>query len=302
MASVSEVNLDEIAAAQGYSIEQIHATSTIEKVAISSLQVDRSYQREPTQSLVDDIAENWDEVSSELLLVSDRGADRGRYVVNGQHRTLGARKRGLSEVWARVIDLASAEDPGAIEAMFRLRTNKRMGDKPLERFKAQVRAGDPESRAIQALVERFGTEINEVPTGETGINAVAAVEKLYRLDDGALLSEVFQVIKDTWGYVGGKSASASLMNGLAWFIYKHAEESDRVRLTEKMKEVGLGALDRRARTISSTMGGTLWLNYYRGIVDVYNERLHDKSKLEWKHGGASSWRVSSGWGKSARND
>src|SRR5256885_6899745 len=105
MAQSTEVRLDEIAASQGYSIEQIHASSSIEKVPISELQVDRSYQREPTQALVDDIAENWDEVSSELLLVSDRGLGRGKYVVNGQHRTLGARKRGLADVWARVIDL-----------------------------------------------------------------------------------------------------------------------------------------------------------------------------------------------------
>lgn len=282
----------------------LHSASTIEKVRVSELKVDRSYQRDPSQRLVDDIAENWDEVSSELLLVSQRGIrdlaeESGMFIVNGQHRTLGARKRNLEEVWARVIDLSEFEDPASIEATFRLRTNVRMGDKPLERFKAQVRAGNPESLAIVDILGRFDTEVNTAPNVEYGINAVSGVEKLYRVDDGKLLTETLQLIKDTFGSVSGKQSSSSMMVGLSWFILKHAEETDRTRVVEKLNSAGTKAIERRARTAQATMGGSLWMNVYRAAVDFYNERLHDNNKLEWRLKGASTFKGSAGsWGKS----
>jgi hypothetical protein len=291
-------------AAELVNIEELHANSKIQKVQLSELRIDQSYQRDPSMKLVEDIAENWDEVASELLLVSNRGerpeggeVEGGLFIVNGQHRSLGARKRGLTSVHARVIDLTEHPDPAAVEATFRLRTNIRLGDKPLERFKAQLRAGDPESVAIVGLLRQFGSFINESPNDE-GINAVTAVEKLYRLNDGGVLRETLQLIHDIYGHVGGKTTSGPIMTSFAWFIMKHADETDRTRVVEKVKLAGHGALDRRARASQSTMGGTLWMNYYRAIVDFYNERLQAKSQLEWKLRGASSFKGGTGkWGK-----
>lgn len=289
-------------------IEELHAKSTIRTIKLADLKVDRSYQRDPSQSLVDKIASEWDEVASELLLVSDRGegreelwVEKGRfYIVNGQHRSLAAAKKSIKQLSARVIDLSEHPDPAAVESLFRLRTNVRMGDKPAERFKAQVRAGDPKSLAIVQILARFDTEINENPTTDAGINAVASVEKLYDVEEGKLLVETLQLLKDIYGVVGGKSSSAPTMVGLAWFILKHAGESNRTRLVEQLKGVGHAALDRRARTIGSTMGGTLWMNYYRAVVDFYNDRLADKSRLEWRTRGATSFKGAAGkWGRSA---
>ena len=146
-----------------------------------------------SERLVDDIAANWDEVASELVLYSDRG-DRpndegGLWIINGQHRTAAAQKRGMKKIWARVVDLTDVEDPGAIEADLRLKTNKRIGDMPAQRFKAQLRAGDPESIHIRDILAGFDSQINEVADGTQGINSVSAVEKLYRVDDGKLLTE-----------------------------------------------------------------------------------------------------------------
>lgn len=291
------------ASAVGVDVEALHAASTIERVKLAELKIDRSYQRDPSQRLVDDIAENWDEVSSELLLVSQRGIrdlaeESGLFIVNGQHRSLGARKRNLEDVWARVIDLTEVADPAAVEATFRLRTNVRMGDKPLERFKAQVRAGNPESLAIVDILERFDTEVNVAPNVEYGINAVSGVEKLYRVDDGKLLTETLQLIKDTFGSVSGKQSSSAMMVGLSWFILKHAEETDRTRVVEKLNSAGTAAIERRARTTQASMGGALWMNVYRATVAFYNERLQERNQLEWRLKGASTFKGSAGkWGK-----
>jgi hypothetical protein len=139
------------------------------------------------------------------------------------------------------------------------------------------------------IVDQFGTEVNEVPLQETGINAISAVERIYRLDDGRILTATFQVIKDAFGYVGGRQATAAIMSGVAWFIIKHSDESDRGRLVEKVHDAGIASINNRARIIGSSMAGTAWLNTYRAIVEFYNEKLTEKSRLEWRHAGSSSW-------------
>lgn len=291
-----------MAAAEAVNVEKLQQTSKIRKVSLDDLQVDRTYQRDPSMTLVDTIADNWDEVASELLLISNRGTrpedsdvKGGLWIVNGQHRSLAARKKGIKSVDARIIDLSDHPDPAAVEAVFRLRTNVRMGDKSIERFKAQLRAGNEESVAIEKLLARYDTEINvEGPSREGGINAVSTVEKLYRVDGGGLLSEVLELVRDTYGSIAGRAASGPVLTAFGWFILKHGEKAERSRVISQLKSVGLEALDRRGRTIASTMGGTLWMNYYRAIVDFYNDRLQDKSKLEWKLRGASTFKAGVG--------
>lgn len=267
-----------------------HARSKILQVSIADVKVDSSYQRTVSDTLVDDIAGEWDEVASELVLYSDRGTRDpeelgGLWIINGQHRTAAAQKLGHKKIWARIVDLSDVEDPGAVEADLRLKTNRRIGDAPAQRFKAQLRAGDPESIAIRDILAKYDTEINEVANIDHGINTVSAVEKVYRVDDGALLERTIQTIHSAYGVVGGDSFSSSLLKGVSWFLNKHYIEADLTRLIEKMQNLGPAALGNRARTIQATMGSSLWTNYYRTLVEIYNEKLGAKSKLSWKlHG------------------
>jgi hypothetical protein len=285
-------------------LEGFHEKSKIKQIELSDLKVDRSYQRDPSQRLVDEISENWDEVASELILVADRGnrdedQQSGLFVINGQHRTIAARRLGHKKIWARVIDMKELPDPALIEAGLRLKTNVRLGDRPLERFKAQLRAGNEESQAIVKLLARYDTQINETPNPDEGINSVTGIEILFRQDQGGLLGEILETVKTAYGRVGGKGARIDLFKGIGWFILQHSDETDRSRLVSKLQETGAAALDRRARVHMSVMGGSLWQNYYRSLVDFYNEKLIQKNRLEWRLRGATSW--SSKRGDSAKN-
>lgn len=281
--------------AQAATVDEIHASSEIREVEISKLRVDYSYQRDPSEKLVDEISNDWDSVAAELITVSNRGVrkegdvDGGLWIVNGQHRAKAAQKRGHTKIWARVIDLRKEEDPAALEAGFRLKTNRKLSDRPLERFKAQLRSHDQESEAIVKILSFFGAEINTQPTPDVGINCISTIESLYRLDeDGGLLKDSLGVVKDTWEYVGGKNIKAELLKGICWFVEKHANESDRGRLVSKMKGAGIANIENRARTMGLTMGGAMWVNYYRVIVDLYNEQLRDKNRLQWMLRGKQS--------------
>lgn len=286
-------------------VEALNASAKIAKVNLDDLQVDMSYQREITQTLVDKLVAEWSVVASELILVSDRGerdeesgVKGGLFVVNGQHRSNAAKKKGLKRVDARIIDLSEFADPGKVEAQFRLETNVRINDKPTERFRAQVRAGHERSLKIVSLLEDFDTEINRQYNPEMGINTVSAIERLWEVDQGGLLREVLQVIKEAWGTVGGKNVTVPILNAIAWFVLQHDSSTDRQRLVEKLRETGYAAIDRRGRTTQATMSGSLWVNYYRVLVELYNERLRASSRIEWKTRGAGSWKgKSESWGK-----
>lgn len=288
-------------AAVMHDVEVIHAESEIKEVALGKLQADYSYQRDISESLVDEIANEWDIVASELVLVADRGprpeggeVKGGLFIVNGQHRAKAAQKLGHEKIWARVINLRKHPDPGSVEASFRLKTNKRLGDRPLERFKAQLRANDPESKKIVEILKRFNSEINLQANSETGINCVATIEQIYRVDEGALLTDTGELIRDCFEYFGGQYAHSAFIKGVAWFVDKHAEETDRTRLISKIKGIGEASLQSRARTTGLAMGGSLWLNYYRALVEMYNTQLSDRRKLQWKYRGAEALRRGGG--------
>jgi hypothetical protein len=273
--------------------EEMKSSSKIAKVVLSKLQIDQSYQRTPSPALVEEIETNWDALASELLLVSDRG-DRngsdiigGLFLVNGQHRSLAARRKGITSLDARVIDLSEEPDPGSIEAKYRLTTNIGLRDRAVERFKAQVRSGDAESVDIVKILAQAGTEIQFNPADEFGIVAVSTIEQIYRVDNvGALLRNTLELIKDAYGGFGGKASNSAMLKAVAWVILVHYEQTDITRLTNKMKEVQAEAIDRRARTIQGTMSGSLWFNYYRAIIDLYNDKLTDSRRLEWISRGA----------------
>lgn len=274
--------------------EEVKASSKVGRVTIADLQIDQSYQRVPSPQLVDKIEQNWDVVASELLLVSDRGnrngsdVQGGLFLVNGQHRSLAAKRRNIKMLDARIIDLSGEEDPAAIEAKFRLTTNVGLRDRATERFKAQLRSGDAESVDIVKILAQCGTEILFNPADEFGITAIATVESIYRFDDtGGLLRQTLELIRDSYGGYTEKAQTSAMLKGMAWFIIVHSEQADYTRLKQKLGMIQSVAIDRKARTIQGSMQGSLWFNYYRAIVDVYNDGLrNERSRLEWVSRGA----------------
>lgn len=275
-------------------LEELHATSKVIQVVLEYLRVDRTYQRQPSQHLIDRIFNEWSIVAAEQILVSNRGKrpedgeiEGGQFIVNGQHRVWAARRRGILKLEARVIDLTEVENPVGIEAAFRLQTGLRLGDKIYERFKAQLTAGDPESIDILRILTKHGTKPQMQP-GDGGITAIATVERVYRLDDtGVLLDETFDLISDIWGGFDEKKASAVTMKGFAWFIAVHSMESNRDRLIERMQAMTSAQADARARQFAGVQGGALWMNFYILLLDIYNDGLSPKQKLQITRTGAA---------------
>src|SRR3989304_2375030 len=110
----------------------------LEVLTIDDLHVDHTYQRDLSADRVQSIAARWDIVAAGPIVVSRR-ANGDLYIVNGQHRAAAAKMAGETHVIAQVVNDLTAKK----EATLRLKGNCRLGDKAMERFRAQLVSGDP---------------------------------------------------------------------------------------------------------------------------------------------------------------
>jgi hypothetical protein len=261
--------------------EALSKQGSFEVVQLDDLSIDHSYQRDLDPNLVEQISSQWDPKAAQVLLISRR-ADGSLWIVNGQHCAAGAKMRGLVQLPAQVHEGLTVKQ----EAALRLKANTRKGDKSLERFKAQVAAGDAESKDIVKILAGFDTQINQWPNQHEGVNCVAAIEFLYRRDRGVMLTRTLEVVKDAYGRVDGEYAKVVVFKGIAWILEKHERELDRARVVEKLRTIGVEALGAKMHMHKAALGGPGWLNFYRSLVEVYNDKLGQAAKLEWKVG---SW-------------
>jgi len=263
---------------------------SIEVVSIEDLHSDPLYQRDLIAQVVENIANDYDIVTAGTIVVSQR-PNGDMFIVDGQHRVAGAKLAGETHVLAQVIENMTPED----EAKRRIQGNYKKTDKVYEIFRARVFAGDPVARGITALLAEFDTQINYVPDYDRGINAVSAVEGIYKMDDGVRLRRILQTLTAAFGDVQGAHANGNLLKSVGWFIDRHGEEADIERLISRMTTEGVGSLTRKAVNMKAVMGGTQWINMYRALVEVYNERLADSNKLEWRTLRSSSWKNKGGY-------
>ena len=265
------------------------AAGEIEIVELAKLRIDPLYQRDLIADFVEAMADNWDIVTAGTIVVSRR-PNGDLYIVDGQHRSAAAVRAGETHILAQVLSEPSAEE----EARLRLKGNFKRTDRIYEVFRARIAAGDPKARKIKRILKDLDTQINYSPTGESGINAVAAVEKLFDLDDGVTLIKILALQKELFGPISPEYASSNTLKALAWFLARHENEIDDERFKRLYKAMGPAALNRSGRAHKASMGGSLWMNTYRALVTMYNEGLTDASKLEWRTKGSSRWRPGSG--------
>lgn len=270
-----------------------------EILLIDSINVDGSYQRDLRHDLVNTIGKGWDIVKAGEILVSAR-ADGTLWCVDGQHRMAGAQLAGETEIFAHVIHGLTQEQ----EAELRLARNDRKSDTIAEKFRARLVMGDQTAHQILELVKQQGTEINLVPNSYHGINAIATVEVLYKIDEtGVWLSRTLRVIREAFSngadedrfiaegidpQMTPETCSTSMLKSVCWFLSQHvdAREVGEAEFIKRMSSMGTEDLRRKAVSHKSANGGALWVNYYRGLVEIWNFRRTEKQKIKWKTTGS----------------
>lgn len=275
----------------------VGGAGVIDVVLLDDLNVDFTYQRSLDHALINQIAKEWDMAAAGTIKVGRRD-DGSLWIVDGQHRAMGAKLAGETHILVQIIpDLNRV-----MEAEQRLKGNTRRSDTAQEKFRAKVAAERPEALAIQQLLKGFDTTVNFTQNIHTGLNCVSTVETLYRIDGGVMLTRVLEVVKDSFDIIGSKQAGVAPLKAIAWFLDHHANEYNRNRLCERMRAEGVDAWDRKARSHRAAQGGALWVNYYRALVELYNHRLPEEKKLNWRLSGMSKGLGPTDSERETRND
>jgi hypothetical protein len=256
-------------------------------VNVGDLKVDHSYQRDLKAPMLEKMQDRqFDDATAGIISVSRRASGE-LYIVDGQHRSALARLEDRKTILAQVFEGLTPQQ----EADLRDRMHLRRADTVYEIFKARIFAGDPIARGMQKVAKEFDTQLNFIPDGKRGINTISTVEAIYKADDGKSLRETFRLIKEAWGNVEGPNATAAVIKGVYWFRQRHTEETEYERTVQRLKTEGVQSLMRMARSHQGAMGGSLWLNTYRAIVETYNYGLREGNKLEWRTSNWSSSRI-----------
>ncbi len=248
----------------------------VEVLKIDDLHIMRdAYQREIKADAVDKIQGEYDMAVAGTIVVSKRAND-DLYIIDGQHRSAAAKLAGENEILAQVIVGLTPQQ----EANMRLQLNTRKQDSVYESFRARVFAGDKIAKGMQEVAHRYETQINMTADTNHGINAIGTVEHIYKIDHGITLGRCFASLRTSFGPIEGQAANANMMKGVTWFLQRHTPDYDHKRLMEKMRIEGPAAIIRKARNHQVIVGGPLWLNIYRALLEIYNSGLGEKSKLE----------------------
>lgn len=265
--------------------EALLARADYDVLPLDVMLIDDSYQRELRERLLKEMGE-YDMVAAEALTISERPPlpgmnDPRYYLVDGQHRRALAKKAGETEHIVRIVRYNGSEAKiRQQEADLRGKKGVRKADTPVERFKHQLAAGDDQSLAIDSMVEAHGGTIAVTQNGK-GINAISTLEKLYlrRYHNHPLLSDVLDVLTDGWGTLDGRAAENAALEGVGWLIMKHGDALDRKHLVRRMRAHAPEAIHARAVGMRAIMGGALWKNYYRALIEAYNNRQGESKKL-----------------------
>lgn len=192
---------------------------SIEWLPIADLQIDESYQRSiespASQTLIHEIAVNWDWDRFDPIRVSRREA--GAFVVDGQHRLTAARLRGdlphLPAIVSRFKDSTA-------EARFFVAVNtSRKNPTPLDKFRARVIAGDAEAVAIDRLIGAAGLIIGRTTTkfNDREIACVSLLGRLYRRFGDVILGGALGAMAKAFPTDGMRGAD-EMLGGICVFL------------------------------------------------------------------------------------
>jgi hypothetical protein len=265
-------------------------TSFIRPVPANLLTVDSRVQRVLDPRRVRLVASTWDDLMVGVLTVSHRLASDPApdqlVVLDGQTR-LAAFRAVCGEDTTAPLNCEVHEGLKLPEeALIFLQHNNRKAVMPVDRFRIALIAEEKWAVNIQGITARHGwyAQGSDIPESLSGrarrFSAVAAAERIYKMDDGMALTRVFETITSAWPNTSGTVVTETL-NGLGLMYVRHPE-LDGHGLTVKLSKLGYGKFIssvgdyRRGNT-----GMSIAQAAYKFTLDLYNRgRQHGRGRIE----------------------
>lgn len=207
--------------------------ATCSRVTLDKLLVDGRYQRPVDERRVAKIVNNFDPKQLGTLELSKR--KNGSFaIIDGQHRFEALKAVGRKQVPALVHEDLTVTEEAELFAAINM-SRKQLS--PVERFLAQVFAGDKRAVAISGAVTAAGFKIKNTSGSEfdsSVIRAISRIEKAFDLLGEAEFALAMQAIRDCWFGTASSTDGHFIMGFMlfwhqfgARFTEEHAERAGR---------------------------------------------------------------------------
>lgn len=237
------------------------------------LQIDRTYQRNASETKLLAIARNWSWIACGSIVVADR--EGVLFVVDGQHRVMAARKR------SDIIDLpclvfktheAKQEAIGFLAAQ-----TQRKPINSVEKFRALVTVEDPAAMIVKELLISTGHELGNGST-PMSVKCVSVLVKAAE-DDAATLCRLWPLIA---AVSEGKSVHSRVVLGLLYIEKRMPEGSSLMdpEWQKRVKKTGADALldgAAKASAFYANGGSRVWAV---GMIEAINRGHRNRLELD----------------------
>ncbi len=239
-----------------------------------ALQIHPAYQRDVLPEKVKAITSSWSWLSLGALVVGERGGDF--WVIDGQHRTLAAKRRSdITHLPCVVFKTADVKT----EAQGFLDLNT--GRKPVTavaKQKAMVAAGDEVAAYVQQQCEALGLQIKPTASAAGQLKCVAWCTRRAAED-----KEVFRLVLEMGAELSAQDnmpVAERVLEGL-WILHTKCGEglADK-RMAKRLREKGSRALlesANRAAAYYASGGGKVWA---QGMLAELNKGLQRKFTMD----------------------
>lgn len=250
---------------------------TIDPLALSSMQIDRTYQRELNSARVTRIVDSYSPALMLPIVVNVRASGE-TFIVDGQHRQAALIQLGRFDAQVACIvhrSMTLEEEAWLFDHLNKLQQKLT----PLQQYRGGIAAGDQVALDIKAVVEIAGFVIrpeqrdlsrNNIP----GIAALKKVRKQHGIDH---LRKALGLIAATWGTDHGPSAD--LIVNVGEFVYLYEGSFSVKRFVRAFGRVKPEAMKEEAKVMKVRGGLKLETAWNFKIIEHYNKGLKDENKL-----------------------
>ena len=189
------------------------------------------YQRTVNQQLVNRIAENFNWNYVQIILVGFR-EDNGYYIIDGQHRILGAHKVGIKKLPCQIADTNDEKEEAILFRGINSKHNRR-DVSPYSDYMAALYAEDKETLSINKIITNLGYEVGHNNTN-TKISAIRTLRSIYNNYNAETLEKVLSVINMSYGK-NKYSTSDTILKHLAMFLHNNPNINQN-KLIQRLKK------------------------------------------------------------------
>lgn len=246
-----------------------------QKINISYLQTDMSYQSPVRESQVRKIVNNFDPKRLSSITLNRR-QDMTLYIIDGQHRVEALKELNIPLVDATIHENLTVEE----EAEMYYGINDRPAKTPNFKGKSSLRFGDRKAVEIEEAVTNAGMKIDydKNINSDGYIIAYAALQNIHKKYGKDMLEIVLRIINAAYGNQK-RNYQAFIIKGFAEFISKFGTNIDTTHLISRLKDVGFEGFMQEVNK-NKVSFSTKKESLPFALVEIYNKRKHHKNKLD----------------------